>query len=79
MKAAGGFIPATKSAGKNAAKDPALAPFIKLLPSAIFYPGDQASWPAVKGAIQQQVGTALSNPKKVMDALQAKAEAAAKA
>ena len=79
LKAAGGFIPATKSAGKNAAKDPALAPFIKLLPSAIFYPGDQAAWPAVKGAIQQQVGTALGNPKKVMDALQAKAEAAAKA
>lgn len=78
LKAAGGFIPATKSAGVNAAKDPKLAPFIKLLPSAIFYPGDQASWPAVKGAIQQQVGTALVNPKKTMDALQAKALAASK-
>ena len=59
-------------------KDAKLAPFIKLLPSAIFYPGDQASWPAVKGAIQQQVGTALVNPKKTMDALQAKALAASK-
>ena len=78
LKAAGGFIPATKSAGAIAAKDAKLAPFIKLLPSAIFYPGDQASWPAVKGAIQQQVGTALVNPKKTMDALQAKALAASK-
>jgi multiple sugar transport system substrate-binding protein len=78
LKAAGGFIPATKSAGAAAAKDPALAPFIKLLPSAIFYPGDQAAWPAVKGAIQQQIGTALVNPQKTMDALQAKALAAAK-
>jgi len=77
LKAAGGFIPATKSAGAVAAKDPALAPFIKLLPTAIFYPGDQAAWPAVKGAIQQSVGTAtISDPKKVMDALQAKALAA---
>lgn len=77
LKAAGGFIPATKSAGLVAAKDPALAPFIKLLPSAIFYPGDQASWPAVKGAIQQSIGTAvISDPKKVMNALQVKALAA---
>jgi multiple sugar transport system substrate-binding protein len=76
LKAAGGFIPATKSAGANAAKDPALAPFIKLLPSAIFYPGDQAAWPAVKGAIQQQIGTALANPQKALDAIQAKAVAA---
>ena len=38
LKAAGGFIPATKSAGAAAAKDPALAPFIKLLPSAISLP-----------------------------------------
>ena len=59
-------------------KDPALAPFIKLLPSAIFYPGDQAAFPAVKGAIQQQIGTALVNPKKTLDAIQAKALAAAK-
>lgn len=77
LKAAGGFIPATKSAGADAAKDPALAPFIKLLPSAIFYPGDQAAWPAVKGAIQQEIGTAVSgDPKKVLDGLQMKAEAA---
>ena len=77
LVAAGGFIPATKSAGAVAAKDPALAPFIKLLPSAVFYPGDIASWNAVTGAVQQSVGTAISSdPKKALDALQAKAEAA---
>ena len=77
LKAAGGFIPATKSAGAVAAKDPALKPFIDLLPKAIFYPGDIASWPAVKGAIQQGVGLAVTgSPQKVLDGLQKKAEAA---
>jgi multiple sugar transport system substrate-binding protein len=77
LKAAGGFIPATKSAGAAAAKDPALAPFIALLPSAIFYPGDQAAWPAVKGALQQTIGTAtIGDPAAVLNGLQTKAEAA---
>ena len=77
LKAAGGFIPATKSAGAVAAKDPALKPFIDLLPKAIFYPGDIATWPAVKGAIQQGVGLAVTgSPQKVLDGLQKKAEAA---
>ena len=77
LKAAGGFIPATKSAGAVAAKDPALAPFIALLPKAIFYPGDIATWPAVKGAIQQSVGLAVTgSPTKVLGDLQKKAEAA---
>ena len=76
LKAAGGFIPATKSAGAVAAKDPALAPFISLLPNAIFYPGDVATWNAVKGAIQQSVGLITSNPSKTLADLQAKAEAA---
>lgn len=76
LKAAGGFIPATKSAGAVAAKDPALAPFIALLPNAIFYPGDIATWNAVKGAIQQSVGLIASNPTKTLGDLQMKAEAA---
>jgi len=82
LKAAGGFIPATVSAGKAMAGDKNLAAFIKLLPNAIFYPGDQAAWPAVKNNLQNTVGTALigniSNVKKVLDGLQKKAEAAAK-
>ena len=77
LTAAGGFIPATKSAGAVAAKDPALAPFIALLPHAIFYPGDIATWPAVKGALQQSVGLAVTgNPSKVLGDIQKKALAA---
>jgi multiple sugar transport system substrate-binding protein len=77
LTAAGGFIPATKSAGVEAAKDPALAPFIALLPHAIFYPGDIATWPAVKGALQQSVGLAVTgNPTKVLGDIQKKANAA---
>ena len=77
LTAAGGFIPATKSAGAVAAKDPALAPFIALLPKAIFYPGDIATFPAVKGALQTSVGLAITgNPTKVLGDIQKKALAA---
>ena len=77
LVAAGGFIPATKSAGAKAASDPALAPFIKLLPNAVFYPGDIASWNAVKGQIQQGIGQAVTgNPNSVLNSLQTQAAAA---
>ncbi len=75
LRAAGGFIPATKSASQ--AVDSSLLPFINALPSAIFYPGDLGSWPKVQGAIQTQIGTIVTkNPKKVLDAIQAIAVAA---
>ena len=76
LEAAGGFLPATKSAGEAMSADPALAPFIEVLPSAIFYPGDQAAWPAVQGAIQQTIGTALAGTDKqqVLDQIQAAAD-----
>ncbi len=75
LRAAGGFIPATKSASQ--AVDSSLLPFIKALPSAIFYPGDLGSWPKVQGAIQTQIGTIVTkNPKKVLNAIQAIAVAA---
>ena len=66
LKAAGGFLPATKSAGAAMGSDPALKPFIDVLPSAIFYPSDQASWDATKGAIQTTIGTAVqgADPKR---------------
>ena len=77
LVAAGGFIPATKSAGAKAASDPALAPFIKLLPNAVFYPGDIASWNAVKGQIQQGIGQSVTgNPSSVLNSLQTQAAAA---
>jgi multiple sugar transport system substrate-binding protein len=77
LEAAGGFIPATISAGEAMSSDPALAPFIEVLPSAIFYPSDQAAWPAVQGAIQQTLGTALAGTDKqqVLDQIQATATA----
>lgn len=77
LVAAGGFIPATKSAGAKAASDPALAPFIKLLPNAVFYPGDIAAWNSVKGQIQQGIGQAVSkDPATVLGQLQTAAAAA---
>ena len=75
LKAAGGFIPATKSA--STAVDSSLLPFINALPNAIFYPGDLAAWPKVAGAIQTQIGTAINgDAKKVLDAIQKTAEEA---
>jgi multiple sugar transport system substrate-binding protein len=77
LNAAGTFLPATKSAGEAMSADPALAPFIEVLPSAIFYPSDQATWPAVQTAVQQTIGTALSGTDKqqVLNQIQAAATA----
>jgi len=76
LKAAGGFIPATASAGKIAAKDPIIGPYIKLLPKAIFYPGTVGSWAACKADIVTQMGTAMLNPQKSLTAIQKKCDAA---
>ena len=59
LDAAGGFLPATVSAGESMSGDPFLKPFIEVLPSAIFYPSDQAAWGAVQGAIQDNIGAAF--------------------
>jgi multiple sugar transport system substrate-binding protein len=59
LEAAGGFLPATVSAGETMSDDPFLAPFIEVLPSAIFYPSDQAAWGSVQGAIQDNIGAAF--------------------
>lgn len=74
LEAAGGFIPATVSAGAQAANDPAIGPFIDLLPGAIFYPGDLANWPAVQTELQQKVGLALNDAPGVLGQIQALAE-----
>jgi multiple sugar transport system substrate-binding protein len=75
LGAAGGFLPATISAGETMSSDPALAPFIEVLPTAIFYPSDQAAWPTVQAAVQENIGTALSGTDKqqVLDQIQAAA------
>jgi multiple sugar transport system substrate-binding protein len=74
LEAAGGFIPATVSAGAQAANDPAIGPFIDLLPGAIFYPGDLANWPAVQTELQQKVGLALKDASGILGQIQALAE-----
>ena len=75
LKAAGGFIPATKSA--SSAVDSSLLPFIQQLPNAIFYPGDLAAWPKVSGSIQTQIGNGVNkSPKSVLDKIQKVAVAA---
>lgn len=75
LKAAGGFIPATKSA--STAVDSSLLPFINQLPNAIFYPGDLAAWPKVAGTLATQVGTGvIYDPKTVLDKIQKVAVAA---
>ena len=75
LKAAGGFIPATKSA--SSAVDSSLLPFINQLPNAIFYPGDLAAWPKVAGTITTQVGTGvIYDAKGVLDKIQKVAVAA---
>ncbi len=75
LKAAGGFIPATKSA--STAVDSSLLPFIAQLPNAIFYPGDLAAWPKVAGTITTQVGTGvIYDAKGVLDKIQKVAVAA---
>ncbi|MFO7532503.1 MAG: extracellular solute-binding protein [Candidatus Limnocylindrales bacterium] len=76
LDAAGGFLPATISAGEQMASDPALAPFIEVLPTAIFYPSDQASWPAVQAAVQEDIGTVFTGADKqeVLSQVQAVAE-----
>lgn len=59
LEAAGGFLPATQSAGESLSSDETLAPYIEVLPNAVFYPGTEASWPAVQGELQQTVGLAV--------------------
>ena len=66
MRMDGGAVLACKTAMK---------PFVDVLPTAVFYPGDQASWPAVQGQIQQTIGTGVqgADPQAVLDAIQAAA------
>jgi multiple sugar transport system substrate-binding protein len=64
LEAAGGFLPATISAGEAMSSDETIAPFIEVLPSAIFYPGSQATWPAVQGMIQENIGSGLAGADK---------------
>jgi len=60
LEAAGGFLPATYTGSELLSSDEALAPYIEVLPGAVFYPQAEASWAAVQGAAQDNIGLALT-------------------
>jgi len=55
-----GFLPATASASTALQTNADFAPFLKLLPTARFYPSTDPAFPAVQGAVQNQIGTGLA-------------------
>jgi len=72
-----GFLPVTASASEAMKNDPVAGPGIALLPKARFYPLTDPNWGKVRGAVLNQLGTALQpngDPKKVLDAIQQVAE-----
>ena len=72
LSAAGGYLPVTVSGGKVAISDPNIAPYIKLLPRAIFDPVSLGSWQACKARIVAYLGTSMlgNNQKKVLENIQ---------
>ncbi|MGW2254533.1 extracellular solute-binding protein [Kitasatospora sp. NPDC001660] len=67
------LLPVTKSALTALQADPdeqALAPFLRILPTAAFYPLSDPTWPGVSAQVKTQIGTAVSDPGKALDALQ---------
>jgi multiple sugar transport system substrate-binding protein len=73
------LMPVTQSALTALQADPdekALTPFLQILPTATFYPLSDPTWPAVSAQIKTQIGSAVSDPKKSLDALQQAAKQA---
>ncbi len=68
-----GFLPATKTA-VTALKDTDFGPFLDVLPTARFYPSTDPKYPAVQGAVQNQIGTGVApgaDVKSVLDQINA--------
>jgi multiple sugar transport system substrate-binding protein len=55
-----GFLPATQTASDALRSNPDFGPFLSLLPTAKFYPSTDPKFPAVQGAVQNQVGTGVA-------------------
>ncbi|WP_370410380.1 extracellular solute-binding protein [Streptomyces fradiae] len=73
------LLPVTQSARAALVEDPArkeLKPFLEILPTATFYPLSDPTWPGVSAQIKTQIGSALDDPQKGLDALQQAAEQA---
>jgi len=66
-----GFLPTTKSASDALQSNEAFGPFIDLLPSARFYPSTDPAYPAVQGALQNQIGTGVASGADVTSVLDA--------
>lgn len=67
-----GFLPATQSASTALAGNPDFGPFLKLLPTARFYPSTDPKFPSVQGAVQNQIGTGVApgaDAKSILDAI----------
>ncbi|GAA1409558.1 solute-binding protein [Glutamicibacter uratoxydans] len=75
-----GFLPTTKSGSEKLSGDKALKPFLDQLPNAVFYPTTNPAWNATDGAFKSLMGEIATgkSAKDVLDAIQAKADAAAK-
>ena len=77
-----GTLPVTVSASEalraQASQRP-LRPFIDQMPKAEFHPVGRSSWPTVRDALRQRIGSAVAadgDPQRVLDGLQATANAA---
>ncbi|CAM5672242.1 extracellular solute-binding protein [Kitasatospora aureofaciens] len=73
------LLPVTQSALTALQADPdqkALTPFLQILPTAVFYPLSDPTWPAVSAQVKTQIGSAATDPKKTLDALQQAAQQA---
>ncbi|MFJ9611961.1 extracellular solute-binding protein [Kitasatospora sp. NPDC101176] len=73
------LLPVTRSALTAMQADPdgkPLQPFLQILPTATFYPLSDPTWPGVSAQVKVQIGSALKDPKKALDALQQAAEQA---
>jgi len=71
------LMPVTQSALAALQDDPdekALQPFLQILPTATFYPLSDPSWPAVSAQIKTGIGSAVTDPRKALDALQQAAQ-----
>ena len=63
-------MPATVSAGEALSSDESLAPYVAVLPNAVFYPSSEALWPAVQGEMQQTIGKAVEPGADIMSVLE---------
>ncbi|KRC60694.1 sugar ABC transporter substrate-binding protein [Agromyces sp. Root81] len=71
-----GFLPVTKSGAEALSSEPALAPFLEVLPDAQFYPSTNPKWQATDAAFKALFGQLQTKPaQEVLTEIQAQADA----